>query len=78
MQWASLQGGHTWHDQDQDDDGLLDADNEIDGPDMTEMGEVMGAISSNLAASVRKWCFANGKIPSDLIDRRPTTHSRDS
>lgn len=37
-----------------DDDGLLDMDNEVDGPDISEMGEVMGSISSktNLANPV--------------------------
>ncbi len=56
-------------DGDDDDDCLLDMDNEADGPDLSEMAEVMVSISSNLATAVRRWCFANGKIASDLIDQ---------
>ncbi len=36
--------------------------------DASDMAEIMGSISSKLADSVRAWCFANGKIPSPMID----------
>lgn len=50
-------------------DGVDEDEEEFDDPAMAEMAETMRLISSSLADSVRRWCFAGGKIPSPLIDQ---------